>query len=298
MILGMSGRLTAEPMFSVGPAMFMASMKSWEEALVSTFKSALNPFFSADGCSGAFEQFQTSNHVAHDRDDLGVVEAALARGHIWRVICLKHVFVLLNVDESFGHLLEQHGAFSLKTRSTIPEPPLHVAGRPCCGVERVHGTLRGNGERRGAHRESRVRAGDGALHCCLCILAEGASCGLNVEDQSRHALSRAPPRSTQAEQHRFKHPLDPRWLRLSIFVNAGSKQAEKHRSGSHLRPPGGFVEPSSCRDKVPTPPMDHSVGENSQKQPPPPPERGANGVAQRHATPDPPQRVADGKKGG
>ena len=61
---------------------------------------------SADGGPGAFEQPHASHHVAQHRDDLRVVEAALARGHIWHVICGKRALVLLNVDESSGHLLE------------------------------------------------------------------------------------------------------------------------------------------------------------------------------------------------
>ena len=41
---GMSGRLQAEPMLSLGPAMLMASMNSSEVALANAFRSASNPF--------------------------------------------------------------------------------------------------------------------------------------------------------------------------------------------------------------------------------------------------------------
>ena len=62
--------------------------------------------FSADGRPGAFEQPHASHHVAHDSDDLGVVETVLAGSHIWRVIRGKRMLVSLDVDESPSDMLE------------------------------------------------------------------------------------------------------------------------------------------------------------------------------------------------
>ena len=86
--------------------------------------------FSADGRPGAFEQPHASHHVAHDSDNLGVVETVLAGSHIWHVIRGKRIFVFLDVDESPSDILEEHGALSVESRCTIAEPPLHVASRP------------------------------------------------------------------------------------------------------------------------------------------------------------------------
>ena len=92
-------------MLSLGPAMLMASMNSSEVALANAFKSASEQF-SADGRPGAFEQPHASHHVAHDSDDLGVVETVLAGSHIWRVIRGKRMLVSLDVDESPSDMLE------------------------------------------------------------------------------------------------------------------------------------------------------------------------------------------------
>ena len=42
-LAGISGRAQAEPIVSLGPAMFMASMKSAELAVATAFRSAVNP---------------------------------------------------------------------------------------------------------------------------------------------------------------------------------------------------------------------------------------------------------------
>ena len=144
---------------------------------------------SADGGSCAFEQPHASHNVAHDRDDLRIVEATLGRGHIWYSICGKRVLVLLNVYESSRHLLEQHRAFSLEPWTAIAEPPLNVASRPCPCVEGIHRTFRWDGKSRRAHRQSAIGVGDSAFHCRLSVLAKFAHRGLHVEDHRLHALS-------------------------------------------------------------------------------------------------------------
>ena len=71
---------------------------------------------SVDGRPDAFQQPLASHHVDQQRDDLRI---------------------FLNGDESPGPLLEQ-------TQSTVPEPPLHVAGRPAPVVQGVHVQAQGS----------------------------------------------------------------------------------------------------------------------------------------------------------
>ena len=97
--------------------------------------------------------------------------------------------MLLDVQQSFGDLFQEHWPGTLQARSTVTKPPFDVARRvgPC--IEGVQRPLRRNRQRRGAHAEASVRLCYGTLHLGLRVIVEAPGRGLYVEDQGLHGLS-------------------------------------------------------------------------------------------------------------
>ena len=99
--------------------------------------------------------------------------------------------MLLDIDKAASHLLIEHGALTIETRSSVAEPPLDVASWIRPGPKGVERPLCRDCKCRRADAETTIGLVDRTLYGGFGLIIEGASRGLQVKDQGLHVFPAA-----------------------------------------------------------------------------------------------------------
>ena len=124
-------------MLSLGPMIFMASVKSTKLASASAQRSAETPFL----LNATHTPCNSPSRRTHG-NDFGRAEATSGTRPVWLGVALETVLVLLDDEKSTSNLLKQHRAIAWQARRPVAVPPVGVAGRISLPAEMAEGLAR------------------------------------------------------------------------------------------------------------------------------------------------------------